>query len=904
MLLASMASGCCLPGRPPHDSQYNEALDSVNVCVNDLSTKISALAAAHVLDIENLCTENTQLKEQQTALMAKWYLCVGGHAPLETFTNIDDEFSSIPPEEYNKTIPYNGDVRAVPLTLETPLKRAPEIRPESAGSADAPINADGQRASGKCTTRRRHDASLVSDARPSACSHESACTAQNSVRSLQSSESFRSRREGTTCSTPEIELRSSLKSKSRGSKGFAVVGSAASVRSCRIPTTYSESAYSFAEAFSGIVPVTETSSGSFERSLPPPIQEQDDDSNADLNSLPPRCSEEMLVTTKSSQEIALEQRMKKGSTTKLVCFEVCELLREFAHERCDASGVVLNNGETPWMSSPTAEFDERGAHKRKKPRCRPIHPTSPKRLVWEIAGIMMLFFDILMIPMQVFAIPRNLFLQTMAWITLYYWTGDIFLSCYTGYYTPEGEVVKQFIPIVCRYARQWFLLDLLIVGIDWFPVVINAATGQGFSPQADQVENSQGSNLEIVRIAKVMRMLRLIRLLRIMKLTQSNFSFMLQERMESVRMYVISNLLKNILLIIMVNHFCACAWYGLGTIEVPGHTNWVKQYDMDSRTWLFTYLACFHWSMAQFANGEILIAPQNNPEQIMSICVSLASMVVFSSFLAIVGNTVHQLIQQKAAQRTDHWLLRLYLRENNTSLELRMRVNRYVILKLSAENSKLKHSDVKLFDMLSRPLQVELYTELYLGTLTTHEFFSLLSRVSLSIVRSFCTHAVRRVPLSFGDTLFSFGEDTACMYFMETGAMHYSSNGNDRTVKSGDFFCEAALWAVRWLTLGRMSATTECEMLALDRSSIRDVFMRYHTTNMKLPREYALAFVNALNEAHAQGMLSDLHSDVIRSESVQTVLRFFDRSMKRMEKHAQTFPLRFTTATSGKSRGT
>lgn len=843
----------------------DQALCSVNSCIQELTLRINNLVDLHSLDIQHLRVQNVELKEQHLKLTEKLFSCTGetgisslvssncsGRLPGELCPLSQDDGEKIPLEVYHRYPPYPGDFLVDRISA----------------SSSAPVASRSSDIGSRMTSKLSDTGSMGNSKSSDTASRRTSNSKPEDERTL----SYSTEDTNPGCSTLRISLPSyTLADANPRSSAFqSCLPSYTVVDSNPRPSALASSSAGKKKSLSRRTVTLEEIS-----EITPVIKEEEDEYESDdpwrLQSK--TCSQSQACTAVSSTVLnSYAPHMYEGS------FELCEILRyDYALSHTDTSHVQptmtwMNEYENNTAAA-SKIFDECKSYT-KSGMCL-LHPTSVYRMIWECSGAFLLVCDILIIPMMVFTIPRSLFFDTLQWVTMLYWTCDMFFSCISGFYTNEGTLVMDRRTILLRYAKSWFILDLIIVGVDWFPIVMGlAATGNV------SVDNDTSDQTTIIRITKVMRMFRFVRLLRIMKLTQSNFVMILQERMTSIEMYVFTNLSKNIVLIIILNHFCACGWYGVGSADIKGQSSWVKHYGVDSRTWLYGYLTSFHWSMAQFANGEILIEPQNVYERCTSIFVLLLSMLVFSSFLAIVGNTVHQLMTQKSSQTRDQYILRLYLRQNLISLDVRMRVNRYVNVKL-LDKSNIKQSDVKLFDILSRPLQTELYTEMYLSTLTSHQFFDLLSRVSSSIVRGFCVSATRRVPLSSGDTLFSFGEDTACMYFMENGAMYYTAHGNHREITRGDSFCEAALWAERWLTVGRMSAVTECEMLALDRSAIREVMARYHTTNMKLPREYAMAFISALNQAYREGCLSDVQSDLVKSRLVQKVLYRFNLSMSR-----------------------
>eukprot|EP00913_Durusdinium_trenchii_P035713 g33417.t1 len=56
-----------------------------------------------------------------------------------------------------------------------------------------------------------------------------------------------------------------------------------------------------------------------------------------------------------------------------------------------------------------------------------LNPDSNIRISWDLGSLIMV-----MIPMQAYTLPENLFLDFMEWTTRLFWTLDIFFSCFTG----------------------------------------------------------------------------------------------------------------------------------------------------------------------------------------------------------------------------------------------------------------------------------------------------------------------------------------------------------------------------------------------------------------------------------------------------------------------------------------
>eukprot|EP00435_Cladocopium_sp_Y103_P013574 s2088_g3.t1 len=153
-----------------------------------------------------------------------------------------------------------------------------------------------------------------------------------------------------------------------------------------------------------------------------------------------------------------------------------------------------------------------------------LSPNSPKRIGWDLAGVVILLYDLIMIPMYTaFPLAPNLFLDMMTGITLGFWTLDI-LACFcVGYYARDGTLVvslrkiaKQMLGCTAemlardlddfwkrgdlhclepRYILSWFPLDVVIVSIDW--VIVLAL-----------ISEEEGKSAGLMRAGKMLRALR------------------------------------------------------------------------------------------------------------------------------------------------------------------------------------------------------------------------------------------------------------------------------------------------------------------------------------------------------------------------------------------------------------
>lgn len=498
-----------------------------------------------------------------------------------------------------------------------------------------------------------------------------------------------------------------------------------------------------------------------------------------------------------------------------------------------------------------------------------VSPSARTRLAWEMCGIPVLAYDLILIPMQVFELPPSSFTNIMALSTLLYWSCDLLASFFVGYYTHQGKLVMSHRQIVRHYLYTSFWLDIFVVSIDWLLLAAGSITSTLFE------------TMGIARIGKLLRILRIFRVLRLLRLRKlRRIIHDIQDRVDSEYLAVVLNICKNLLCIIAASHFVACLWYWVGTRDISGYSSWVVSYGLQhGHQWQYKYWTSLHWAVCQFTPGSMNVQPQNVPERAFSVGMLLCAMLVFSMFVSSLTNSMMTLQTLGSKNTRQLWLLRKLFRQNAVSRDLSMRIMRYVNVVLLPQQERVQHNDIGILGLLSMPLRVELQTELHMPSLTIHPFFEWFSRRSLPVMRRLCCVAVKRTSLSRGDMLFGVGQKASEMFFPVSGQLIYTPKREGYAqvpVSKGLWCCEAVLWCP-WVHHGIMRAKIESELIALNALKFREV-VTDHYIDMSYAQSYGLAFVQALNEAvkaadtTGSGHVSDLSSDLLESDALRAVL--------------------------------
>ncbi|CAE7364080.1 eag [Symbiodinium natans] len=337
-----------------------------------------------------------------------------------------------------------------------------------------------------------------------------------------------------------------------------------------------------------------------------------------------------------------------------------------------------------------------------------IVPSSPKRVLWTFIGFLFIVWDLVTIPMTLFDIPGfSGFLDLMGKITFGYFFADTFLH-FIFAVDVKGQLEMRPRAIARTYIRSWFSLDVLLLLIDITLFTLEAiAAGEAMS------------GLKTMRLLRSLRLLRLMRLLRIGKLKE--VLQILANRFSSLYFLMILKILSGFGMVLAVNHFIACCWYGVGLINVDTFS-WLTVADMQEATFAEGYITAMHWSLTQFTPATNNIAPANYLERMVAVFVILLAMGVFSSFVSSITSAVNSLRAVRMQQITQENKIRQFFSERNLSAELFNKIQE-VCRKRGLFDMRLKEEEVGLLKEIPESLKRRLHEEIFLPLLNIAPFF-------------------------------------------------------------------------------------------------------------------------------------------------------------------------------------
>jgi hypothetical protein len=554
---------------------------------------------------------------------------------------------------------------------------------------------------------------------------------------------------------------------------------------------------------------------------------------------------------------------------------LCELLLPRWQKQEDAStsespkrSSFATGMSAKFLKSPVAEQSSMTAHDllAKTPDPYVLKPDSSRRLVWDILGIFVLLLDLIWIPMQVFEPPDTLLIITLGWVSLLYWTLDVFVTFNTGFNTNEGKLILKRRSIFLRYIRGWFFFDFFLIGIDW-AMIVQAWVDGDAAPEG----NGSSKAARAGKLARVFRIMRLLRLMRLAKLRQLLFT--IQSFIDSELVTIVFAVGKNLSMILALNHYSACVWFLLSKSD-PDEIGWVYGGEGSTLSRIidqdygFQYLVALHWSLAQFTPGASPIRPSTLPERWYAIAVLALGMVVSTCFVSNITSTLSSVWAMNRYAATQSFLLKKFLSQSKISRSLGSRVTKYIESVIELRHKKVHASKVLYLNMLSGPLNVELQTEMWWPHLDVHPNFHLFYSVSRSAASEVCASAIQHNVCGKREVVFKAFAEATCMFFVCGGSLafrHYQINPfgeylpMTNKLEAKEWCSEGALWS-DWTHRGQLKAITYAEMLWMDSQKFADATTQSDDAFTFL-RACALHFVSLVDD-----MTVDVPVELIRKK--------------------------------------
>lgn len=481
-------------------------------------------------------------------------------------------------------------------------------------------------------------------------------------------------------------------------------------------------------------------------------------------------------------------------------------------------------------------------------------PRNIARTAWELAGFVLIGWDLFIVPLAIFCYPVNDVTAAMEWITLVYWTLNIPQTLTVGYEGARGTVMSPS-SILSRYLKSWFLVDMLVLVPDWINKAAMLRSSTVRRTSCDVIVEG-AEEVRLLRLCRYLRLMRLTRIARLVKLRQ-----LVKDVIYSLTVSIVVNIIIMLMFLLVLCHFIGCLWYGI-SYHIKVGNRWLVEYNMEGSDWAYLYATCMHWSLTQFTPAPMNIQPQNFPERVFNISVVVCALVVFSYVVGSITGSLAQLRSVTEEESKLFWDLRVYLRRNNVEQPLAVRITRYLSHAWRFQACHKNFSQIPILKMLSDQLENELLYHMHEEHLVVYPLMKTLLDVSTVTVFRLARTAISTKQFANQDPLFINGEKPSHMYIVMQGRFAYNHMTSEGTLitemvdKGEDWIAEPVLWSTQWYHLGDCTAVDESRLTLVSPSHFCEEAKR-NPLAWSLVTTYCKNFLKWLNSTHVDE-LSDI----------------------------------------------
>ncbi|CAE7292067.1 Kcnh7 [Symbiodinium sp. CCMP2592] len=481
-----------------------------------------------------------------------------------------------------------------------------------------------------------------------------------------------------------------------------------------------------------------------------------------------------------------------------------------------------------------------------------IPPQNKFQVLWSIVCSLLILWDAITIPLEMFNVPEfGAVLDTVGIFSFVFWMVDIPLHFFFGVQL-EGTTELRPQKLAQLYLRSWFLVDLVVVLIDWMLFLLEAAV----------TSSDETSVLKSARYLRTLRLLRLFRLLRVVKLYRE--LSLLANRFLSTYAYMVMKVVAGLCVMLAINHLIACAWYGIGSWS-DGDNTWIKRAEMHGAGtqegiagFADNYAASMHWALTQFTPATNNIAPYNAAERFFAIWVILLAMGVFSSFIGSISATVSSLRTARADQYQKQSKLLQFFIERDLSVELFGKVQE-ALKRVGNLEVRVRESEVSLIQGIPERFKMELHEEMYMSAVMKLGCWpSWRNEGQRPFFRNLCHRAMSEHVSTPGQDFFLPGADCQRVYVLQSGSMGYSFREQiPIPLRSQDVLCLPCLWA-EWYHRGRLTSNAICYIAGVDCEEFCRQAINFGGRLVQFLQIYGILLVGAVEALEEQRLATDL----------------------------------------------
>lgn len=519
-----------------------------------------------------------------------------------------------------------------------------------------------------------------------------------------------------------------------------------------------------------------------------------------------------------------------------------------------------------------------------------VHPAGHLHFSWGVASYLLLGLDLFTMPLMLFDLGdgRQVIFGSNICSTVF-WTLDVILHFFIGVTTDEGGVDMRPATVATLYLKGWFPIDLGLLLCDAFVISFELL----FAPQFQADEAVAGS-----RSLALTRLVRMIRLVRVFRMRKASAAMnMLRSRLQSEYSVHAVHLAQQVFFLILVSHYIACLWLAIAIFNISDEATWLAVFGFEDTAIFYRYCVSLHWALTQFSPATNNIAPQNLRERLFAIVVVLFALVVFSSFVSSVTNSVNQLRVLNQSRTREESAMREFMRVRGISSDLNRRILEFFSTNFAKRQNRIKMQDIKFMNELPDRFRRSLRKEIFLPHLLASHLL-ILHNEDPGLMQRLAHNAMEEVAfLPWQEVFVKHAMASGC-YCTINGKLFYETASRvDRSAGHIDgediWLAEMVLW-MKWVHRGALQARTCVELIEIHSSRAVQVLCAVESNRRQFLQKFGvlcLAYVeNTPN-------LSDLPIPEEAYEEIYTRSKKFSRLGRSMDKALKNS----TSSTNGRS---
>eukprot|EP00403_Amphidinium_massartii_P006203 CAMPEP_0178382038 /NCGR_PEP_ID=MMETSP0689_2-20121128/6291_1 /TAXON_ID=160604 /ORGANISM="Amphidinium massartii, Strain CS-259" /LENGTH=1023 /DNA_ID=CAMNT_0020002237 /DNA_START=99 /DNA_END=3166 /DNA_ORIENTATION=- len=523
-------------------------------------------------------------------------------------------------------------------------------------------------------------------------------------------------------------------------------------------------------------------------------------------------------------------------------------------------------------------------------RYLPFHPTSHGRIAFDCFSTLVLMYDSLTVPVIIaWDIDYTGPLFWLSFGMALFWTVDMFLNFCTGF-SDRGKVIMDMWPIIKRYMKGGFLVDLGVLTLDYAELVTTAVVeGQ---------KNAGLRALKFVRFVKITRLVRIVAKLRMGLQTQIDAIWYYRIHVHGLQSYarymrLAGVLMKLLLLIAWLSHFGSCVWFFIGrSLTDERSTTWYSE--LPDGLGFEHYVRGLYWTLSTMFSGASYISPNNTWEAAFAgVCVIIGAIFVTAITSSLAAILIEAQETQQEMKRKDR-ALTAFMEQRSTPVLLALEVRKDFLARAS-EAQRITELDLPFLPMVEKSLLAALRESQYAANILSVPILRILCNWGDddgNVLQELCTTVTSFSLLQAGEKAFQPAEVMESAILVAEGHASYSlatigggghdeigrlasdgsmastldlvMAGNPAPVRPGSWVCELAL-LMPWKTKGCLSADGTVELLLVT----VEAFIKLVSTSpgmLSIASSYAAAVCHALqpkpDDVLGHSELSDIETGV------------------------------------------